>query len=123
MAVVYFSFIRKTVLIDHLDTTFYASSRPTMTRFTFALFFNLLTSFVLANPAHNYPTLVRLRVEGDHDTIFDKIVLTRGHSIKTASGERHRCDGTNNHAQPIPGPTALAALDDASRIGHFTWDG
>ncbi|KAG6876361.1 hypothetical protein C0993_003788, partial [Termitomyces sp. T159_Od127] len=94
-----------------------------MTRLTLALFTSLLASFVLAAPAHSYPTLVRLRIEGNKGTIFDRIVLTRGHSIKTASGDRHCCDGTNNHAEPVPGPTALAALDDASRIGHFTWNG
>ncbi|KAG6879793.1 hypothetical protein C0992_011591 [Termitomyces sp. T32_za158] len=94
-----------------------------MTRFTLALFSSLLASLVLAASAYNFPTLVRVRIEGDNDTIFDRIVLTRGHSVKTASGGRHHCDGTNNHAQPVPGPTATAALDDGSRIGHFTWDG
>ncbi|KAH0584843.1 hypothetical protein H2248_008121 [Termitomyces sp. 'cryptogamus'] len=92
--------------------------------FTLALFSSLLTgiSLVLAAPTHNYPTLVRLRIEGETNTIFDRIVLTHGHPV-TASGVRHPCDGTNNHAHPFPGPTAIAALDDASRIGRFAWDG
>jgi len=50
-------------------------------------------------------------------------VLTRGHNVTTATGGTHHCDGTNNHSNPLPGPTCTSALDDASRRHGFGWDG
>ncbi|MDJ1135090.1 hypothetical protein [Streptomyces iconiensis] len=67
--------------------------------------------------------LVRLRVEGRTSTIFEGHVLTRGHDVTTESAGTHHCDGTNNNANPTPGPTATSALDDAARLAPFTWDG
>ncbi|KAF9260114.1 hypothetical protein L218DRAFT_962892 [Marasmius fiardii PR-910] len=66
---------------------------------------------------------VRLRIEGAEKTIFEGLVPTFGHTIKTASGGRHRCDGTNNNANPRPGPTCTTALSDASRLHGFSFDG
>lgn len=70
-----------------------------------------------------HATVVVLRVEGATSTIFEAPVLTTGHDITTESGGTHHCDGTNNGANPTPGPTATSALDDGSHIGGFTWDG
>ncbi|KAG7089176.1 hypothetical protein E1B28_010879 [Marasmius oreades] len=66
---------------------------------------------------------VKLRVEGASKTIFEGCVPTFGHSITTASGGKHRCDGTNNDVNPKPGPTCGTALNDASKIHRFDFDG
>lgn len=68
-------------------------------------------------------TVVNLRIEGADKTIFEGPVLTRGHNVTTATGGTHHCDGTNNHSNPLPGPTCTSALDDASRRHGFGWDG
>lgn len=69
------------------------------------------------------PVVVNVRVEGATRTIFEGPVLTDGHDVTTTADGTHPCDGTNNHANPEPGPTATAALDDAARVGGFTFDG
>lgn len=71
----------------------------------------------------NLGTFVHLRVEGANRTIFEDLVFTRGHDVTSASGVKLGCNGTNDHANPLPGPTCTSALDDASKLGHFTWDG
>ena len=73
--------------------------------------------------ALNLPTLVNLRVEGSTTTIFEGTILTQGHNVTTASGGNHHCDGTNDNANPLPGPTCTSALDDAAKLHHFTFDG
>jgi hypothetical protein len=85
-----------------------------------ALFLVLLFA---AAPALAAPVGVTLRVEGRTQTIFDGPVTTDGHDVTTPSAGTHKCDGTNGGAEPSPGPTATAALDDASRLGGFTFDG
>ena len=69
------------------------------------------------------PTEVDLRIEGSSKTIFEGPVTTDGHDVTTASSGTHPCDGTNNGANPQPGPTPTAALDDGSKLGSYTWDG
>ncbi|MGH8887786.1 MAG: hypothetical protein ACRDYX_21980 [Egibacteraceae bacterium] len=66
---------------------------------------------------------VNVRVEGVTSTIFEGPVSTDGHDVTTAAGGTHKCDGTNNNANPTAGPTATAALDDAAKSGGFTFDG
>ena len=78
---------------------------------------------VAAPPAVATPASVTLRVEGATSTIYEDQITTDGHDVTTATGGTHPCDGTNANANPTPGPTATAALDDAARIGGFTWDG
>ena len=73
--------------------------------------------------AANVPTLVNLRIEGATNTIFEGTVLTKGHNVTTPSGGLHQCDGTNNDANPSPGPTCTSALDDASKMNSFPFDG
>ena len=53
---------------------------------------------------------------GDSDT---------GHNVTKASGGNHHCDGTNNGANPLPGPTRASASDGASKLPSnlFTFDG
>ena len=69
------------------------------------------------------PVNVTLRIEGVTSTIYEDQITTDGHAVTTASGGTHTCDGTNGGVNPTPGPTGTAALDDAARLGGFTWDG
>ena len=82
-----------------------------------------VSMFSLTGVASASPTVVKVRVEGATRTIFEAPILTDGHTVTTASGGTHVCDGTNNSANPAPGPTATAALDDAAAASGFTWDG
>jgi len=81
------------------------------------------SSAVLAADVPDLTTVVGLRIEGRTHTIFEGLVITNGHNVTTASGGTHHCDGTNNNANPGPGPTGTSALDDAARAHGFTWDG
>jgi len=70
------------------------------------------------------PISVNVRVEGLTKTYFDGPVTTDGHTLTTATSPTpHPCDGTNNGTHATPGPTPVAALDDAARLGGFGWDG
>ncbi|CAF4586804.1 unnamed protein product, partial [Rotaria magnacalcarata] len=79
----------------------------------------ILTLTLYADPGTN----VNVRIEGKINTIFESNIFTRGHNVTTVSGGTHPCDGTNLNSHPTAGPTATSALDDASKHGHFTWDG
>ena len=81
----------------------------------------LLLSLVAAPAALGAPVTVNLRVEGVADTIFDGPVVTDAHRTTTPSdGVARPCDGTNSGGAPAP--TAIGALDDASKAGGFAWD-
>ncbi|MFJ8006210.1 DUF4430 domain-containing protein [Streptomyces fagopyri] len=71
----------------------------------------------------NHPVKVDLRVEGPDGLLFKGKIRTKGHEVTTATGGTHRCDGTNGGINPSAVPTPTAALDDAARKRHFTWDG
>lgn len=89
-----------------------------------ALFVCVAAALALPAGAAAAPVSVNLRVEGRTATIFDGPVTTDGHDVTTAAGGTHECDGTNGPTpEPQPGPTATAALDDASRQAGFTFDG
>lgn len=85
----------------------------------------LLTLFGLTFVSGLAPpgTVVNLRIEGAEKTIFEGPIVTYGHNVTTASGGTHPCDGTNNNANPTPGPTCTSALDNASKLEKFPWDG
>jgi hypothetical protein len=83
----------------------------------------VLLSLAAAPAALAVPVTVNLRVEGPSKTVFDGPVTTDGHDVTTAKGGTHRCDGTNGNAEPEPGPTATAALDDAAKLAGFSIDG
>ncbi|MCX4740979.1 DUF4430 domain-containing protein [Streptomyces antibioticus] len=74
-------------------------------------------------PNTNAPVKVTLTVQGPDGLLFKGKIRTKGHVVTTATGGTHRCDGTNGGAQPTAVPTPTAALDDAARKRHFTWDG
>ena len=65
---------------------------------------------------------VSIRIEGPENTLLESMILTRPKKITTASGGTHMCDGTNNNASLIPGPTMTSTLDIASERDDFTWD-
>lgn len=88
-----------------------------------ALSLALAAAGVLAAPPTNPPTLVNLRIEGLDHTIYEAPILTYGHNITTPSGGTHHCDGTNLNANPKPGPTCTSALDNASKLWKFPYDG
>jgi hypothetical protein len=67
--------------------------------------------------------LVQLTVADATHTVFSGFVLTSGHTVTTASGGTHVCDGTNGGANPSPVATPTAALDTAARLLHSSWDG
>jgi hypothetical protein len=83
-----------------------------------------LAVFAIAAPAAAAdPVSVNLRVEGVTGTIFEGPVTTDVHTVSTASdnSQPRTCDGTG--AGNPSGPTATGALDDASRLAGFGWDG
>ena len=82
-----------------------------------------LALLALPGAALAAPVSVNLRVEGRTQTIFDAPVTTDGHDVTTPSGGTHKCDGTNGGSEPLPGPTATAALDDAAKQARFDFDG
>jgi hypothetical protein len=83
-----------------------------------------LAVFAIAAPAAAAdPISVNVRVEGQSKTHFEGPVTTDGHNVTTQTSGTHKCDGTNKGANPTPGPTPIAALDDAARENGFTWDG
>ena len=70
------------------------------------------------------PTKVKVRVEGATKTIFEGAVTTDVHQVDGNDGSgAHTCDGTNGGASNVPGPTATGALDDAAKLGSFSWTG
>ncbi|MER5965219.1 DUF4430 domain-containing protein [Streptomyces sp. NPDC002057] len=74
-------------------------------------------------PGTNAPVKVSLTVQGPDGLLFKGRIKTKGHDVTTATGGTHKCDGTNGAAYPSAVPTPTAALDDAARKRHFTWDG
>src|SRR5918997_3745412 len=83
----------------------------------------MLVVAVTASAAVAAPVAVDLRVEGATKTTFEGSVTTDGHNVTTASGGTHKCDGTNGGVNPTPGPAPTAGLDDAAKLGGFSWDG
>lgn len=71
----------------------------------------------------NPPQLVRLRIEGRTRTIYEAPILSRGTTVTTPSGGSHKCDGTNNGANPTPGATCTTALNSARALFNIPFDG
>jgi len=67
--------------------------------------------------------LVNLRIEGENSTFYEAPIISGPRTITTASGGTHLCDGTNLMANPEPGNTPTDALDAASKLAGFTYDG
>ncbi|CAF9925221.1 MAG: hypothetical protein HETSPECPRED_005778 [Heterodermia speciosa] len=63
------------------------------------------------------------RIEGLINTIYEAPILFGFHNVTTASGGTHFCGGTNGNANPVPGNTFIDALDAASKLAKFPFDG
>jgi hypothetical protein len=91
-------------------------------RGTHAVALAVLALAAVAPAAAAAPATINLRVEGVTGTIYEGPITTDGHKTTSPSdGQPRDCDGTN--AGNPPGPTPTSALDDASRLAGFTWDG
>jgi hypothetical protein len=69
------------------------------------------------------PVTVNVRVEGKDATLFEGPVTTDAKTLNKDASGPHACDGTNGGANPTPGPTMTAALDDGTIAGGLTWAG
>jgi hypothetical protein len=74
-------------------------------------------------PSAAVATTVNVRVEGSTHTIFEGLIGTTVHQVTGDASGPHKCDGTNNGANPTAGPTPTGALDDAARKAGFKWSG
>jgi len=93
-------------------------------RTIFVIFILIIAILVqYTTKAQEEEALVNLRIEGDENTIFEASLLTKGKIVTTASGGTHKCDGTNNNASSVSGPTVTSSLDLAAYTNGFTWDG
>ncbi|MCJ1378986.1 hypothetical protein MMC17_002085 [Xylographa soralifera] len=66
--------------------------------------------------------IVNLRIEGIN-TIYEAPIFSGPRNVTTPSGGTHLCDGTNDGANPTPGNTCTDALDAASKLARFPFDG
>ena len=86
-----------------------------------------LMTLCFCAPAWAAPVTVQLRVEGASATLFEGPVTTDGKTIVDGPTEPapgpHPCDGTNEGANPAPGPTMTSALDDGQAGDAYTWAG
>ncbi|KAF9463973.1 hypothetical protein BDZ94DRAFT_1257899 [Collybia nuda] len=81
----------------------------------------LISSYYPKVPEHHSPrTIVSLRIEGQHQTLFEGYVYTWPHDVDPEHGGKHRCDGTNADRNPKPGPTVTGTLDNAASRNGFT---
>jgi hypothetical protein len=95
-----------------------------MYRYLLALFAVAVLSLTLVGVAGAAPTQVEVRIEGRSETLFEGPVLTDGHDIKALSdSESRRCNGLDNGADVLAGPTPTAASVDAMRIIGEPFDG
>lgn len=107
-----------------ITTTTTSSVLATSTAITNALcqngnFVNGLLAPCTDPACQNY----NLRIEGDTDTIYEGPIRSGPRSITTPSGGTHLCDGTNNGANPTAEGTSTTALDSASNLCSFPYDG
>ncbi len=63
------------------------------------------------------------RIEGATDTLFEGKIRVGPRTLTLPSGGTHKCDGTNNGANPSPGPASSGAIDVAGKLCGFDFDG
>ena len=85
----------------------------------------LLLLLCLPALAASAPVTVNLRIEGKTATLYEGAVTTDVRTIDVGDGSGpHTCDGTNNRANPTPGPTRGAAfVAAATGPGGFSFHG
>jgi len=90
------------------------------------LILTTLIAILAATDARAALTQVEVRIEGQHETLFEGPIWTEGHDVRAASDTQARaCDGINvNDPENLtPGPTPTAAAADAMSILGETFDG
>ena len=93
-------------------------------RFPHTLTLSLLIAVLAASVAHATPVTVDVRIEGEHQTLFEGPIRTEGHPVEASSEtEAHPCDGTNGGKYPSPGATPTAAAVDAMTLIGESFDG
>ncbi|MCJ1309342.1 hypothetical protein MMC25_003001 [Agyrium rufum] len=91
----------------------------------------LANTHALPKPTLNSRTILRtsalqfvnLRIEGLNNTIYEAPIVSGPRTVTTASGGTHLCDGTQDGQNPTPGNTPTDALDAASKLANFPFDG
>jgi len=70
-------------------------------------------------------TNARFRIEGSDSegTLFEGCIASGPRDVTTPSGGTHKCDGTNDGANPSPGATLTAQVDEVARQSGFDYDG
>ncbi|KAI4216026.1 MAG: hypothetical protein LQ351_001522 [Letrouitia transgressa] len=91
--------------------------------YAFLLFEELISASAISPKNTREKASVNLRIEGLSTTIYEGPIITTPRNITTPSGGTHLCDGANNGANAIPGITPTAALDAASKLLGFPYDG
>src|SRR4051794_41928261 len=66
---------------------------------------SLIAAALTAPAAVAAPAAVKLRVEGAGKTLFEDRITSDGHTVTTAAGGTHKCDGTNGGGKPHARPT------------------
>jgi hypothetical protein len=68
---------------------------------------------------------VNFRAEsgGALGTIFEENITTAPGEVTPETGPPRLIDGTNNNANPFSGATCTNALNSASIVGGWKWDG
>lgn len=90
----------------------------------------LTATAILAGAAAAAPTAVNVRIEGRSETLFEGVVATEPHGVRSSSdtlaaGKLRRCDGinVNDPQNTVPGVTPTAVSADAMSLIGETFDG
>jgi hypothetical protein len=84
------------------------------------------TLMIIATCAQAAPTLVKVRIEGKSETLFEGPIWTEGHEVEAFSDTQERaCDGIDplDPQNKTPGATPTAASADAMSLIGETFDG
>lgn len=82
----------------------------------------------IADPSFS-ASIVNLRIEANSSTLWEGPIKSGPRNITVSEGPDlpygYPCDGRDNYPDRVPGPTntALDALDEASKLAGFTYDG
>lgn len=76
-----------------------------------------------AAPPGQTNALFRIEANDAEGTLFEGCIASGPKDITTPSGGTHKCDGTNNGANPTPGATLTTQIDAAGMVNAFGYDG
>ncbi|GAB7329385.1 hypothetical protein MBLNU13_g01170t1 [Cladosporium sp. NU13] len=76
-----------------------------------------------SNGAAPQEIVARFGIEGGSaGTIYEGCIAAGPEDITTPFGGTHKCDGTNNNANPSPGGTMISAINAARKLNGFGFD-